>query len=34
MGFDFRYLVDSIGSKECTIGVVFHINDEGEIDQK
>ncbi len=34
MGFDYRYLVDSIGPKGCTIGAVFHISDEGKIDQK
>ena len=34
MGFDFRYLVDSIGPKGCVIGAVFHINEQGKIDQK
>ena len=34
MGFDYRYLVDSIGPNGCVIGAVFHINDEGKIDQK
>lgn len=34
MGFDFRYLVDSVGGNGCTIGAVFHIDDEGKIDQK
>lgn len=34
MGFDYRYLVDSTGSKNCVIGAVFHINDKGQIDQK
>ena len=34
MGFDYRYLVDSIGEKGCVIGAVFHINEYGKIDQK
>ncbi len=34
MGFDYRYLVDSIGPNDCSIGAVFHINQEGHIDQK
>ncbi|MFT4668280.1 MAG: hypothetical protein ACI9RM_002121 [Ulvibacter sp.] len=34
MGFDYRYLIDSIGPKGCSIGAVFHINDAGKIDQK
>jgi hypothetical protein len=34
MGFDYRYLVDSIGSKGCVVGAVFHINENGKIDQK
>ena len=34
MGFDFRYLIDSIGPNGCVIGAVFHINDQGKIDQK
>ena len=34
MGFDYRYLVDSIGPKGCSIGAVFHINSLGEIGQK
>ncbi|MFT5158374.1 MAG: hypothetical protein ACI83I_002940 [Bacteroidia bacterium] len=34
MGFDYRYLVDSIGLKDCSIGAVFHIDNEGKIDQK
>ncbi len=34
MGFDYRYLVDSIGPKDCSIGAVFHIDSEGKIDQK
>ena len=34
MGFDYRYLIDSVGQNGCTIGAVFHINEEGKIDQK
>lgn len=34
MGFDYRYLVDSIGSNNCLIGAVFHIDENGQIDQK
>ncbi len=34
MGFDYRYLIDSIGPKGCVIGAVFHINEMGKIDQK
>ncbi|MFT5764419.1 MAG: hypothetical protein ACI8X3_001850 [Saprospiraceae bacterium] len=34
MGFDFRYLIDSTGPKGCVVGAVFHINEEGKIDQK
>jgi len=34
MGFDYRYLVDSVGEKGCVIGAVFHINETGNIDQK
>lgn len=34
MGFDYRYLVDSIGPNGCVIGAVFHIGDNGKIDQK
>ena len=34
MGFDYRFLVDSIGPNNCSVGAVFHINDEGKIDQK
>lgn len=33
MGFDYRYLLDSIGPKGCHIGAVFHITD-GKIDDK
>ena len=34
MGFDYRYLIDSVGEKGCVIGAVFHINEFGKIDQK
>lgn len=34
MGFDYRYLIDSVGPNGCVIGAVFHIDDNGKIDQK
>ena len=34
MGFDFRYLIDSVGANNCVIGAVFHIDENGKIDQK
>ena len=34
MGFDYRYLVDSTGPNGCVIGAVFHINEQGKIDQQ
>jgi hypothetical protein len=34
MGFDYRYLVDSVGPNGCAIGAVFHVNKDGKIDQK
>ena len=34
MGFDYRYLIDSTGTKGCVIGAVFHIDEAGKIDQK
>lgn len=34
MGFDFRYLVDSVGPNGCVIGAVFHIGERGLVDQK
>ncbi len=34
MGFDYRYLTDSISPNNCPIGAVFHINETGKIDQK
>lgn len=34
MGFDFRYLLDSIGPDGCVVGAVFHIDEQGKIDDK
>lgn len=34
MGFDYRYVIDSVGPNGCVIGAVFHINSTGKIDQK
>ena len=34
MGFDYRYLLDSSGPNGCVVGAVFHINENGKIDQK
>lgn len=34
MGFDYRYLVDSVGPNCCPIGAVFHITKDGRIGQK
>ena len=34
MGFDYRFLIDSIGPKGCSIGAVFHISETGVIDDK
>ncbi len=34
MGFDYRYLTDSVDANECIVGAVFHINTIGKIDQK
>lgn len=34
MGFDYRYLIDSVGPNGCVIGAVFHISAAGKIDQK
>ena len=34
MGFDYRYLLDSTGPNGCVVGAVFHINENGKIDQK
>lgn len=34
MGFDYRYLIDSTGPNGCVMGAVFHIAENGTIDQK
>ncbi len=34
MGFDYRYLLDSVGPNGCVVGAVFHIDENGKIDQK
>ncbi len=34
MGFDLRYTVDSTGPKGCTIGAVFHYDQQGKVDDK
>ncbi|WP_143473286.1 hypothetical protein [Flavilitoribacter nigricans] len=34
MGFDYRYTLDSVGPKGCVVGAVFHIDEQGKIDQK
>ncbi len=34
MGFDYRYLLDSVGPTGCVIGAVFHINENEKIDRK
>lgn len=34
MGFDFRYLVDSVSPERCAVGAVFHIDENGHIDQR
>jgi hypothetical protein len=34
MGFDLRYLLDSVGPNDCVVGAVFHYDDQGRIDQK
>lgn len=34
MGFDYRYLLDSVGPNGCTLGAVFHLDDQGKVDQK
>ena len=34
MGFDYRYLIDSVGPNGCAMGAVFHIDSGGKIDQK
>ena len=32
--FDYRYTVDSTGANGCTVGGVFHIDENGQIDNK
>lgn len=34
MGFDYRYLLDSIGEGGCIVGAVFHLDDNGLVDDK
>lgn len=34
MGFDYRYLTDSVSPKGCAVGAVFHIDEYGQIDQR
>jgi hypothetical protein len=34
MGFDYRYLVDSVSPENCAVGAVFHIDEEGSIDDR
>lgn len=34
MGFDYRYLIDSLSINGCSMGAVFHINESGKIDDK
>lgn len=34
MGFDYRYVVDSTGENNCTVGAVFHLDDAGGFDQQ
>lgn len=34
MGFDYRYLINEQGPNGCVLGAVFHINENGKIDQK
>lgn len=33
MGFDYRYLIDSLGPDSCVIGAVFHL-EEGRSDNR
>lgn len=33
-GFDYRYLIDSIGVNGCQVGAVFGIDDKGKISWK
>lgn len=32
MGFDYRYLVDSVSPENCAVGAVFHLDEQGQID--
>ncbi|RMG25026.1 MAG: hypothetical protein D6730_11565 [Bacteroidetes bacterium] len=34
MGFDYRYLLDSLGPNGCVVGAVFHLNEQGRTDQQ
>jgi len=34
MGFDYRYLTDSVSPQGCAVGAVFHIDEYGQIDQR
>ncbi len=34
MGFDYRYLLDSVGPGGCVVGAVFHINEHGLVNQQ
>ncbi|MEL6253815.1 MAG: hypothetical protein AAFR87_17535 [Bacteroidota bacterium] len=34
MGFDYRYLLDSVGPEGCVVGAVFHLDSEGKVDDK
>lgn len=33
-GFDYRYLVETTSKNGCPMGAVFHIDEDGKIDQK
>ncbi|MDX2301734.1 MAG: hypothetical protein NW226_02990 [Microscillaceae bacterium] len=33
-GFDIRYVLDSIGPNNCTVGAVFHLDENRKVDQK
>ena len=34
MGFDYRYLTEQVGENKCVIGAVFHIDENGQIDDR
>ena len=34
IGFDYRYLLDSAGPNDCVLGAVFHLDENGRVDQK